>query len=416
MRLFTFLGTGKYEETNYFLGDYQKITSYAPLASAEFLQVDEMVVFLTREAKQQQWDSFLQQANHSLKVHPQLIPLGESVDELWLIFDQMAALVQPGEKIAFDITHGLRSSPLVGLLVAAYLHSGFEVDIMALHYGAYDVRDRTTTPHRTPIFDLTAMLKLLDWSLAAERFNRTGDSASLASLLEIEKKEIALNLGGNKKSMAVYAPLSQLSGKLKDVSQSLNLIRTHQSMQDAGLLTQKIIETSQLLKKSPSTRPVALLMQRIEETYQPIALESQNPLEFIHKQYALINWYLDREQWAQAITTAREWMVNLFMFHLKLYDFSNRNLRERVEKVINSEAFDFRSARSKPHQTFTPIFLAHIPDIETLLDLWNAMAEIRNDIDHAGFRENAQSSSDLIKNIKKLVVQLKQLTLPEEPL
>lgn len=413
MRLFTFLGTGKYEQTCYFLGSYQKITSYAPLASADFLQADEIVVFLTEQARQEQWDPFLKQANQEYKVQNQLIPLGESVDELWQIFDQIASQVQTGEIISFDITHGLRSSPLVGLLVAAYLHSGFDVDIHALHYGAYDVRDRTSSPHRTPIFDLSAMLKLLDWSLAAERFNRIGDSVALASLLELEKKEIALKSGGNKKSMAQYTPFSQLSTKLKDVSQSLNLIRTSQSMENAKLLTSQIASTAELLQKSPSTRPIAMLMQRIEETYHPIAIENQDPAEFIKRQFSLINWYLDREQWAQAITTAREWMVNRFMFQLGLVDFSNRNLRERVEKVINSEAYEYRTAKSNK-QNFNPIFLSHIPEIDVLLNLWNTITEIRNDIDHAGFRENARSSSDLIKNIKKLIPQMRQLTLPVE--
>jgi len=193
------------------------------------------------------------------------------------------------------------------------------------------------------------------------------------------------------------------------------LIRTQLSLQNARSLIDQIPQANQLLEKSPSTKPVALIMQRIEETYHPIAVENQSPVEFIQKQYALINWYMDREQWAQAITTAREWMVNLFMVHLKLTDFSNRDLRERVEKVINSEAYDFRSAKSKK-QSFTPIFLAHIPDIETLLDTWNAITEVRNDIDHAGFRQNAKSSLDLIKNIGMIISKLKQIPLPVEPL
>jgi hypothetical protein len=106
-------------------------------------------------------------------------------------------------------------------------------------------------------------------------------------------------------------------------------------------------------------------------------------------------------------------MVNRFMFQLGLVDFSNRNLRERVEKVINSEAYEYRTAKSNK-QNFNPIFLSHIPEIDVLLNLWNTITEIRNDIDHAGFRENARSSSDLIKNIKKLIPQMRQLTLPVE--
>ena len=99
--------------------------------------------------------------------------------------------------MAFDITHGLRLFPLVGLLAAAFLRSGLSVDLQAVLYGAFDVRDRGVTPNRTPMFDLSPMLALLEWSTAADRFNRTGDSRYLASLVSAQRKQLALLARGD---------------------------------------------------------------------------------------------------------------------------------------------------------------------------------------------------------------------------
>ena len=176
MKLLTFLGVSKYEETTYTWQDKEYKCRFAPLASCHFLQPEELIVFLTEDAQQQIFPEFRAEVPKSVRLRAVPVPLGKDEAELWQIFEQVSGAVQPGEEAAFDITHGLRSFPLVGLLAAAFLRSGLDVKLRAVLYGAYDV-GKVVSPGHTPMFDLSPMLSLLEWAAAADRFNRTGDFA-----------------------------------------------------------------------------------------------------------------------------------------------------------------------------------------------------------------------------------------------
>jgi len=52
MKLLTFLGTGKYEVTEYTLGERTCLARYAPVAALHFVGADEMTVFATQAAEQ----------------------------------------------------------------------------------------------------------------------------------------------------------------------------------------------------------------------------------------------------------------------------------------------------------------------------------------------------------------------------
>jgi len=210
MRLLTFLGVGNYQPTAYAWQGREHVSAYAPVASCRFLGPDCLTVFLTEEARQEIFDAFLADLPPGLTVQALSIPLGQNEAELWQIFDQVSGAVAPGEEVAFDITHGLRSFPLVGLLVAAFLRSGLHTPLRAVMYGAYDVRDRSVTPNRTPMFDLTPMLSLLEWAAAADRFNRTGDARYMASLLKQQQKKLALAAGADKSGLASAGALGGL--------------------------------------------------------------------------------------------------------------------------------------------------------------------------------------------------------------
>jgi CRISPR-associated DxTHG motif protein len=121
MKLLTFLGVANYQETTYTWQELDFTTRYAPAASTHFLKPDALTVFLTEEAEQKIFPDFRKVFPETLEIIPVPVPLGKDVPELWHIFDQVSGSVRPGESVAFDITHGLRSFPLIGLLAAAFL-------------------------------------------------------------------------------------------------------------------------------------------------------------------------------------------------------------------------------------------------------------------------------------------------------
>ncbi len=48
-------------------------------------------------------------------------PKGGTAEELWELFEVIESLVRDGDRLVLDITSGLRSMPIVSLLVASYL-------------------------------------------------------------------------------------------------------------------------------------------------------------------------------------------------------------------------------------------------------------------------------------------------------
>ncbi len=149
MKLLTFLGKGNYQETTYCWREKEYSTKFAPIASCHFLNPDHLVVFLTNEARDEVFDEFAKSIPHHVRVLPVEVPLGKTEGELWKIFEQILSSVKSGDdgvsvksgdEIAFDITHGMRSSPLLSMLVAAFLKSGFNIQIKAVLYGAFEAK------------------------------------------------------------------------------------------------------------------------------------------------------------------------------------------------------------------------------------------------------------------------------------
>ena len=415
MKLLTFFGTANYQETTYQWNDETFRTPYPPAASSFFLKPDEVVVFLTKEAEESEHFAKLKAAVPSgINVTSISVPLGENEEELWEIYQIIASQVEMGEEVALDITLGLRSFLLIGLLVAAFLRSGLNVSLKAVLYGAFDV-GRATGTGITPFFDLTPMIELLEWSEAADRFNRTGDSRYLAAILKNKKDLLAKSFQYDPDKMDTINPIKWLAGTMTSISQSIQLIRPQETIRSARLLQENLTKARPVFEQYPTTAPFSLLLDGVGAVYAPLAVENASAevlsfKESLEKQRALIHWYQEREHWVQAITMCREWLVSWAMYQLGLKDMVISDDRSRIEKVLNIESHSFQDAK-KAKKKYRVLFLTKVPVIESVLDLWNKTAEVRNDIDHAGMRPDPKPSHSLVKQIKQIINDIDSLPL-----
>lgn len=416
MKLLAFLGTGIYNETEYIWNGQAVISRYAIVASARFARANSAIIFATEEARQTHEDPLREALQ---KVMPEnasvdFVPVkrGETEPELWGIFAQVAQAVQPGEEIAFDVTHGLRSFPLIGLLAAAFLRAAFSIQLRHVFYGAFDVRDQGVTPHRTPMFDLTPLLTLLEWAVAADRFNRTGDARYFASLLREQQKRLALKAQKQPERLSQIGKLGTLASALTNISQSLALIRPHLAMMQIENLPAQADAALPVLAEAEAALPFRLVLDATLETYRPLGLadpfaDTRRDLETQRK---LIAWYAEREHWPQAVSLAREWLVSWVMAHLGMKNLTSLSDRHRIEGVVNSEAEEFLKAKTTG-QVFQAVFLKSLPQVETVLGLWKSLTNVRNDIDHAGMRENPLQPQDLIEQVRNHINAINSLPL-----
>ena len=412
MKLLTFLGVGNYQTTSYVWQSMQHTCRFAPVASCKFLSPEKLVIFLTEEAEEKIYPELRRELTQNVEIVPVAVPLGKDDSELWQIFDRVSRTVSPGEEVAFDITHGLRSFPLVGLLAAAFLRAGLGVSLRAVLYGAYDVRDQSTDPPRTPVFDLSPMLALLEWATAADRFNRTGDARQLASLVNAQRKHLALSSQGDHALLEQAGRLGNLAGALTSISQSLRLIRPHQVMQETAELAERVQAAQPGLERAAAARPFNLVLENIVHAYAPLAhedpLQEGRVRQTLAVERGLIHWYAEREQWVQAVSLAREWLVSWVMISLGMILITQRDLRQRIESVVGAESSDYLAAKKKG-LPFASIFLASLPQLEDVLSLWLSLTDVRNDIDHAGMREEPGDPNNLIRQIQTCLEVIDQL-------
>lgn len=393
-----------------FLGKYPRATTYAfegtiysgevfAAALRQFVPHDQMLVLVTEDARTTTWPVLARLADP--RIQRVEISVGESREAVWELLDKITSHVAPGDTVVFDITHGLRSLPFLVFLFAAYLATIRQVAIEHIYYGALELGG----PDRpAPVMDLSEYVSMLDWIVAARRFMDVGDSWELGRLMR-----------GVARAEPGAARLIEGAEALERLSHALRLIRPGDAMEASAQLSQVLDAASQSSASLVAARPFTILAPDLVEAYtsfgQPEPWAAENRVSSLAKQRDLIDWYVRREQWVQAVTLAREWLISWVMGHLGQADLLNRELREHVAATISQEAQRRRQAK-EAKVAFRPIFLGTVPGIDEVLGDWLALVGVRNDIDHAGMKTSPQPAENLAKAIRTLCRKLKTLPLP----
>jgi CRISPR-associated DxTHG motif protein len=365
-------------------------------AIREFVQFDQMLVFVTPGAMSGTFPILAELQDERIK--PVEIVDGKDTESMWRIFQTVVEHVQEGETVIFDVTHGFRSLPFLAFLFIAYLKSAKNVKIESVYYGAFDMKKDGVTP----VLDLSQFVTMLDWIAAADRFVDFGDSTKLADLA---------NKAGRFKDTH---PMKVATQKMNSLSQALRFIRPTDAMQISAELPQALDDARSVAEEIPALRPYLFLVDDLKNAYAPFAFshvfEESHIEETLANQRDLINWYVKRQQWAQAVSLAREWLVTWVMWHLGETDFLDQPLRESIAQTISSEAQRRLNAK-KQNKIFETILLRNIPHISAVLGDWLALTGVRNDIDHAGMRRSPKSSQELESSIVTLCKKINDLPL-----
>jgi CRISPR-associated DxTHG motif protein len=374
MKLITFLGITSYDEIEYRWNDLSYKTKFVQEAFVHWLKPEATCVLLTEKARAGQWQDLhqkLQGHTHTVEID---IPDGKNEAELWEIFEAISEVVQEGDEIAFDITHGFRSLPMIALLTIAYLKQVKGVKVQHVVYGVYE-RDNPMAP----ILDLTPFADLLDWLAAAKIFTATGDSSELGQLIQ----EIQDDAYRNREAYGENLPraLKNFGAALAEVSDDLLLARVSNLPKSVRKLAER--QSAANTEVPQWAQPLTLLLDKIAATYAPFRDDS------LPTQAALIRWYLDHNHIVQAMTLAREWVVS-YHLHKEGKDWRDPHEREWMEQLLGE-------------------FLKLSP-------LWSKITGTRNDLAHCGFsRAEGQvlSATSIRQNAEEVVKQIEQLAQQE---
>jgi len=389
-KIITFLG--KYPKQTDYLFD-GKVYSGQVFAEAmrQFLEFDEMLVFVTQEAKADAWP-VLEKLNDA-RIKFVDIPTGETDEQMWQMFTAIAEQVNEKEKVVFDITHGLRSIPFLVFLFAAYLKTAKKVEIEAIYYGAFELGDpKIGKP--APVVDLSQFVTMLDWITATDQFVQTGNAKQLATLLNPKDLEVGV--------------LYESSSTLKTISQAAMLCQPFTIMQEVGKLDISLKQAESELNLN--AKPFGILRDQIVQAYDQFQNDGKDLLKQLSTEFQLVEWYYQKGQLIQAVTLAREWLIDAITYQLgEPLDFLLEN-RKPFEDAISGVALIGKLHPQERDRNFTEndlnrfgIKIQTWDDVEMLKQLWTDLKNVRNPLDHAEHqrkREKEKTLESLNKRIQ----------------
>lgn len=403
-KLIAFLGNRVYDPTTYQWQGQPVSTSFFAQALCQFFSpIDTLYVFVTKEAKEATLPALQKLlANEQTTITPIDIPTGKDESGLWQIFQSCASVLEDGDEVIFDITHGFRSIPLLAFLASVYVRSIKNVELIGIYYGAYEAKSEAGI---TPVFDLTSFVRLLDWTVAVSHFGETGDARQLSTLLINTEKEIQAQARPD-------APLQSLANLLDQLSTGLRVNRPIEVMQEAARLDQKVKQArTEIERWAP---PFALLLDEVNQKFGQFAL--QNPWESrYYEQHlthtlAMIKWYVDNRQYLQAYTVAREWVVTLVAV---LVHADPLHQRRDIEDLLGTQLamkkrgrgrVSYRGRGRRWEEDFNSL-----PKKVYIINVWGKLSNERNDLAHAGMSRRPTSSENVEKNAKSLPGLLQKL-------
>ena len=386
-RLVSFLGTARFDRTRHRFPDGQlgPETPYICRALAEVMEADEIEIVATTDAERTHRGQIVEELRSANLPTPNFhsIPRGESQGELWRQFEVIKDLLRPpaGTEVIFDVTHGYRSQPFFAAAVVAFVRAvEREPAPVGVFYAAFE-----RGQPGTPVWELTPFIELVDWAQSMMLFLRTGRSADVAEPTIRLGRELARRWAQTKEG---HQPrLEKLGKALRDFGGDLETVRTGDLLLpgatgSAASLSAALQEAKESAAAIP---PLADVLDRVQrEMIQPLLCGSDHLAgEAGHRALAgLARLYLKMGRWPEAAAVVREGWITRYATPSAA--FGNRNqARPSVEESARRVAEDRWNIEER--------------------DAAREIAAVRNDIEHAGFKNQPGTADTLQKRLGKLV-------------
>ncbi len=420
IKLLTFIGTGNYHPVKYsFKGKVSSELRLFPIAVCEFFDIERISVFLTEEAKKakpkdggklyiEEFREFCE--NQKIYLEEIDIPQGSTQEELWEIFDIITEAVDEEERIIIDVTHALRSIPIFAVVVANYLRKIKKVEVEGILYGAYEVRDENTKI--APIFDLSPVCELMDWLFGIDAFLNFSHADFLAEILRTTHQKLWRS-GIDKPKI-----LSSIGKNLKNFSQAIWFNNPFEAMKQAQSILklfeeEKSQEVFSELEKWG--KPFYRILEKLKEKISKLAHSEPEKLtlETLQKQKEIITYYKESHLYFQALTLAREWLVNWVIYlspkeeHKE--NWLKREFREKVERWLSGLSQEKIGITSTEE---IPEWVRELHQAYKIGGIFHQTGEKRNLLAHCWMREkNTPSFNKLTKKIDEILNKIFALPL-----
>lgn len=401
------LGTSNYGSCQYTQGDFiSSETHFIQEATLEFLNVKETwtaqdiaYIFLTPTARTSNWQEKTLNWKKEEKGYRGLEPILEEMklpcpietvditedgDEqgLWSVFQTIYDKLQEGDELYIDITHSFRYLPMLLLVLCNYAKFLKQTKVVHISYGNYEPNETVN-----PLVDLMPLVEVQNWTLAASDFLRNGRTSSFAELVSERIQPILKATRGQDEDARA---LRQFINRLEPLSQSLTTVRG-KAIIDGGIF-RDLNDSAQNLGNTliPAMAP---LIDKIKDSFSGFA-----PTANIKNGFEAARWCYDKQLYQQSITILQETLKGYtaaqagYPCDEKLYQdlagtayniaFNKRPESEWKLGEKNNDQDDFNRRKVIVKRMLS------LPLVQELSGLYDEIAQLRNDFNHAGIRPN----------------------------
>lgn len=408
MHFFAFLGNGNYEPCFYEFTEpndaftRSALVQFIQTAVAHYYRRDlqKITIFATVEAQKEHKQSLIDEfKKNQITIKPNfvLVPSGFDRPGMLSLFEILNEHLTEDLDLplVFDLTHGFRSQPALGLMILNYLQSVYpSITVQDILYGAFTFRPRpkdgepALEPQVAPVVSLMELWELNEWAAGFRSFQQSGDVAPITSLLAESQNRAYRRLDGTRPSH--HPQVKSFSSSLEKWATEVQLCAIPQMFESKGSLD----ALKQDLDKE--WNPFSLELGRFAE---PLRLEIKSLIDRFHSdnyfdidglrsQLHLLRWLLDHHRYQQFITIAREWLLTVIMLKREL----NPNIkadRDKGEELYGLMRHELKDTDTDTYNDFVSQY-GH-----DFIGLCDAIRELRNKINHGWHGEH--SRDDAIK-------------------
>lgn len=313
------------------------------------------------------------------------LPDGNDESEIWNIFERVFEKIEVEDELYFDITHGFRYLPMLILVLCNYSKFLKKVTIKSITYGNYEV---ARTIQHGLIVDLLPLAQLQDWTYAAGQYI---DNGNVDRLCELAGDEYAT-----------------FSSALKDVVGERETCRGIDIISSAKF--KDLVESIEKLECDRNNNPILPIIKNVKSSFEGFS-SSEN----IHNGLQASVWCYENHLYQQSITILLETIIS-DVCQKNGFDWKTRKYRDYVVSIfiivkdsIPKSGWKYKEKEGnkllREKECLEKIFESDI--IKEWYDIYTKTDELRNDINHAGMRNNAKSKSDFIREMDGIMVMLK---------
>lgn len=415
-KIITFLGKGDYQETTY---SYIKENGEKVKKTTKFIQeiiydiVGQDSIFyvaLTKGAKETNWidrstnDGVIYKGLKSIfdskGIDYKELSLydGKNEQEMWLNFEAIFDVLEENDEVYVDVTHSFRSIPIIMMSVLNYAKFIKNISIKAIYYGAFDAK----VDGIAPIFDLSLFSTITDWTVAAEKFINAGDSSQLSNIISQTIRPVLKETKGKDENASIS---NQINKNLEAFSNTLYTVRGKYISEYGTSLKNSLerIKSIDIIQLKPFEK----ILNKI---YEKVYFYSNDVVRDIHNTVKLCK---DLKLIQQAYTFMQENIINYICIVGGIDIFDSKG-RELAETVLLS-CHELKKDKIKLSEKHFPI-RDRIKDYvnHDLADLYNQISDYRNDINHAGYRQDSKKAEAFSKKLDEFINEFERLVINRE--